>query len=54
MFRGAGTMEFMHNLFNKISRAAVHMDLSDCTVLAVCVLAVGFVCLRGFGSRTNW
>jgi hypothetical protein len=47
-------MEFIRHLFNKISGAAIHMDLSDCTVLAVCVLAVGFACLRGFGSRTNW
>jgi hypothetical protein len=47
-------MEFIRHLFNKISSVAIHMDFSDCTVLAVCVLVVGFVCLRGFGSRTNW
>ena len=47
-------MEFIRHLQHKIARIAVHMDFSDCAILVVGVLFVGFICLRGFGSRTNW
>ena len=47
-------MEFIRHLQHKISRIAVHMDFSDCAILVVCVLTIGFICLRGFGSRSNW
>jgi hypothetical protein len=47
-------MRFIQNLYDKVSRLALHMDETDCAVLIACVLVVGFVCMRGFGSRTNW
>jgi hypothetical protein len=47
-------MEFVRHLYHKVSRIAVHMDFSDCAILVACVLVVGLVCLRGFGSRTNY
>jgi hypothetical protein len=30
------------------------MDLQSCLFLVVGVLVLGFICLRGFGSRTNY
>jgi len=47
-------MEFIKHLYQRISYFAVHMDFSDYAVFLVGVLLVGFVCLRGFGSRTSW
>ena len=33
---------------------ATQMDPRDWLVLLVAVLAVGFFCMRGFGSRTSY
>jgi hypothetical protein len=47
-------MRYVYHLYDKLERMATHMDVTDCAVFITCVLVIGFVCLRGFGSRTNW
>jgi hypothetical protein len=37
-----------------VTRTASHLDRQQWVILSFVVLVVGVVCLRGFGSRTNY
>ena len=47
-------MAWLHNLSLKFSRLASQIDLQSCLILVACVLVVGVLCLRGFGSRNSY
>jgi len=49
--RGAkGMGEFYRNVMWRIDQ----MDIQEWLVVFVCVIAVGVLCLRGFGSRSDY
>jgi hypothetical protein len=47
-------MAWLHNISLKVSRLVQQMDLETCLFLVAGVLIVGLLCLRGFGSRSNY
>ena len=47
-------MAFIERLTNKFTQLATQMDLDDCVILVTVLLVVGLVCMRGFGSRTDY
>ncbi len=47
-------MGFIQRLTNKFTNLATQMDLNDCIILVTVLLAVGLICMRGFGSRTDY
>lgn len=47
-------MSFVNSLTHKFSRTATNLDPSQFLLVVACVLLVGLVCMRGYGSRTNW
>ncbi|MFH1921214.1 MAG: hypothetical protein ABIP48_15205 [Planctomycetota bacterium] len=44
----------MGQFYREVMRFINHMDMQDWAVALVGVVIVGFVCLRGFGSRSNY
>ncbi len=47
-------MAWLSQFSSKFSRLVSQMDLQSCLFLVVGVLVIGIICLRGFGSRTNY
>lgn len=47
-------MRYVNQIIEKLSRMATNMDTGSCLILVCIVLTVGFVCMRGFGSRNNY
>jgi hypothetical protein len=47
-------MSFVNSLSYKLTHSVMHLDYHQFTMLTVCVLLVGFLCMRGYGSRINW
>jgi len=47
-------MNFINRLVTQLARGIQHLDPSDYAVLAASVVLIGFLCMRGYGSRTNW
>ena len=46
--------DYFFSYGDKIYRSIGHLDRSYWIMILVGVLAVGFFCMRGFGSRTNY
>ena len=44
----------MYQLHNTIMRHVNRLDTWEWFALMLCVLMVGFVCMKGFGSRSNY
>ena len=40
--------------FDVVTRFATQLDRQQWVILSFVVLVVGMICLRGFGSRTNY
>ena len=47
-------MEFLNRLYIKMSQIACRLDSDNFAILVGCVVLIGFVCMRGFGSRHNY
>jgi len=47
-------LEKVLQLVDHVTRQAAYLDRQQWIVLSVLVLLVGLVCMRGFGSRTNF
>ncbi len=47
-------MSFVNRISYKISRLVTQMDMTDALIIVVCVVGLGLLCMRGFGSRTNY
>ncbi|MCA9147739.1 MAG: hypothetical protein KDA92_00505 [Planctomycetales bacterium] len=47
-------MSTITHWLNKIEHTIRHLDGTDYILLTACVVLIGFACMRGFGSRTNW
>jgi len=42
------------DLFHSIAYRLEHLDYQQFALLTLVIVAVGFWCMRGFGSRTNY
>jgi hypothetical protein len=50
---GSNLMWIIH-LFKTILHRMEMLDFHQITVLVLAIVAVGFVCMRGYGSRSNY
>ncbi len=44
----------MTQVVHELTRYVDHMSLQQWTLLLIAVIALGMLCLRGFGSRANY
>lgn len=44
----------MWQLYHSMTRKITHFDLQDFLILVVVCVVVGVICLRGYGSRSNY
>ena len=44
----------LNRLMNTFTSVANGMDQNDYLLLAACTILAGFICLKGFGSRTDY
>jgi hypothetical protein len=42
--------ELYHTVFSRLE----HLDFQQFALLVIAIVAFGFYCLRGFGSRSNY
>jgi hypothetical protein len=47
-------MGFIDRYSRKFTNLATQMDLNDCIILVTVLLVIGLICMRGFGSRTDY
>lgn len=47
-------MGFINRLSYKFSSVVSKLDVENCLIIVACVLVVGLLCMRGFGSRTDY
>jgi len=50
----SATMPSLQTIFNKISHLVTQMDMTGWTVAGALLIFVGFLCMRGYGSRANY
>ncbi len=46
--------DFVYRSLDQLTRHAGHFDRQHWVLLSVVVLVMGLICMRGFGSRTNY
>lgn len=44
----------MHSLYRTLFTRLEHLNFQQFALLVVVIVAFGFYCLRGFGSRSNY
>jgi len=44
----------VYQLFNSLLNRVERLDFQQYALLVIVIVAVGFFCLRGFGSRSNY
>jgi hypothetical protein len=47
-------MDFVNRVVNQFLSSVTHFDRQQWMWISVAVIVVGFMCMRGFGSRTNY
>jgi hypothetical protein len=47
-------VDFLWQYLDRVADYAGSLDRNQWIVLAVAVVLVGFICMRGFGSRNNY
>lgn len=45
---------WFHNLYQSVVMRFERFDAYQIVVLMMVIVAVGFICLRGYGSRSNY
>jgi hypothetical protein len=43
-----------HELYRTVFSRLEHLDFQQFALLVIVIVAFGFYCLRGFGSRSNY
>jgi hypothetical protein len=46
--------DFVYRYLDQLTRHAGNLERQHWVLLSVVLLVVGFICMRGFGSRTNY
>ena len=44
----------MHSLYRTVSTRLEHLSIEQVGLLVAVIVVLGFFCLRGFGSRSNY
>lgn len=45
---------FLHSVYRSATSAVLRMDTQHWAIVGVCVVVIGFFCMRGYGSRDNY
>jgi hypothetical protein len=52
--KGAAMADMVYQYLDQLTRYAGNFDRQHWVLLSVVVLVMGLICMRGFGSRTNY
>ena len=47
-------MHYINTVIRSISRLVVSLDMTEWAVLAICLIGIGVLCMRGYGSRSTY
>jgi hypothetical protein len=45
---------FLRIAFRSVSNFVVRMDMQEWAIVGACLVVVGVMCMRGYGSRSNY
>ena len=47
-------LNFLQSVFRTLTNFIVRLDVQEWAIVGVCLVAVGVMCMRGYGSRSNY
>ena len=45
---------FLQIALNKVSNLVTQMSMTEWTIAGACLIVVGIICMRGYGSRSTY
>lgn len=47
-------LSFLQTALNKVSYLVTQMNMTQWIIAGLCLVVVGFMCMRGYGSRSTY